>query len=174
MSQNMHKEANKLVENLHKQLATQQVKSKVEQKCAVRLLADAMRENSAKDERIVRLREDVSKTGIEASTANMLDLVTQQLSTLEEQTIFAHRAAEDVLELLVFEEKKYANLSQANRELANKLGQSQMEVDISGDEKAGLQGELIEACRDLEVTQENARLWQMVAEKRLNELSPEE
>jgi hypothetical protein len=175
MSQGMHKEANELVETLQKQVATQEVTLKVEQRCAERLLADAMRENATKDERIARLRSAISKTPeSETNLPGLLDTATQQLSTLEEQTIIAQRSAEDVLELLGTEQAKSADLLQANRELENQLGRLQLELDIANDEKAVVQEELGEAHKDLEVTEENARLWQIVAEKRLDELLPEE
>jgi len=91
----------------------------------------------------------------------------------KEQTILAQRAAEDVFELLAAEKTKSADLLQANKELEN-IGQLLMEFDMSSDKKVGLREELTEAHRDLEVTDENGQLWQMVPEKRLNEHSPEE
>lgn len=45
---------------------------------------------------------------------------------------------------------------------------------MSSNEKVGLHKELTGAHRDLEVTDENGQLWQIVPEKRLDERSPEE
>ena len=42
---------------------------------------------------------------------------------------------------------------------------------MSSDKKVGLREELTEAHRDLEVTDENGQLWQMVPEKGLDEHS---
>lgn len=175
VSQKMQKDTNELVEILQKDNEAKEVALNVEKRCAERLLADTMRENAAKDKRIAQLCSVLSTSPSgENDNAKLLDTATMRLGVLEEQTITSQRAAEDALKLLSGEKAKSAALSQANRVLEDKLGQVQMELDISGDEKAVLKGELAETQGDLEVTEDNARLWQMVAEQHLDQLSPEE
>ena len=175
LSQRMHKQANEVVSSLQKQVATQEVSFNIERRCAERLLADAMRENATKGEHIARLR-DVLATApeTEETKAKLLDMTMLQLTKSDEETISAQRAAADALELLTAEEAKSEAHLQAHRELDNKLGQVQMEFDISEEDKARLKEELVDAYRDLDVAVENARLWQVVAEQRLDDLSPDE
>ena len=174
-SQKMHKDANELVEMLQNDISTKETISQVKERCAERLLADAMRENAAKDERISRLCDTLSTHPQgENKTHTLLDAAMVRIKSLEEQRITAERVREDVFELLNVEKAKSDGLLLTNRVLEDKLGQVQMELDISRDEKTDLEGELMNAHGDLETAGENARLWQMVVEQRIDQLLPEE
>ena len=175
MSQGLLTDANEVVKILQEHFAPQEATLKVERRCAERLLADAMRDNSAKDERIALLLDPVSETSAEETSLHkLLDVAKQLASRLEEQKTVAQRSIEDVLELLGAENANSAELLQTNKQLKNELGGLQLELDIASDEKVNLQEEVAETHEDLDVAGENACLWQMVAEKRLDELPCEE
>ena len=174
LSQDMHKQSSELVEVLQKETAKQELTSEIEKTCSVRQLADAMRQNAAKDKRIACLHDSLSiLPGKEQQLGELLDLAKLQLSDSEQKTILAQRSAEDAFELLATEEMKSGDLLQEKVVLEDKIGQLQLELDVSSDEKLGVQKELSEVHRDLDVAGDNARLWQTVVEQRLDELVPE-
>lgn len=122
-----------------------------------------MQENACEDERLVQFANTVSTSQLdEVSLVLSLDQKTLQCLESEKKT---------VLELLATEEYKTAALRLANRVLRSEVWEANMEAGIAHDEKDTTQQGQSEALADLAVTEENARLWQMLAEKNLDTLS---
>jgi regulator of replication initiation timing len=169
LSQQMQKEANECAAISAEKFEALETRHEATSKVCERMLADSLRENSSKDERIKMLSSSIPSMHLK----HILNDRQVELYDIESRLVATQRLIEALKDQLDNAKTKYVELDLENKNLECQLGEAKVRLDHDNEDEERLKEELETAKAAIEHITRCANDWQHMAVAELDKYTPE-